>query len=71
MAAARSVCMEKLQSLRGMVDLLPQQTALWQRLEATARSHFERAVIREIRTPLLEPTELFARGIGEATDVVG
>jgi histidyl-tRNA synthetase len=71
MAAARSVCVEKLQSLRGMVDLLPQQTALWQRLEATARSHFERAVIREIRTPLLEPTELFARGIGEATDVVG
>jgi histidyl-tRNA synthetase len=62
---------EKLQSLRGMVDLLPQQTALWQRLEATARRHFERAVIREIRTPLLEPTELFARGIGEATDVVG
>ena len=71
MAAARSVCVEKLQSLRGMVDLLPPQTALWQRLEATARRHFERAVIREIRTPLLEPTELFARGIGEATDVVG
>jgi histidyl-tRNA synthetase len=71
MAAAGSVCVEKLQSLRGMLDLLPQQTALWQRLEATARRHFERAVLREIRTPLLEPTELFARGIGEATDVVG
>jgi histidyl-tRNA synthetase len=60
-----------LQSLRGMVDLLPERTPLWQRLEATARDHFRRAAIAEIRTPLLEATELFARGIGEATDVVG
>ena len=62
---------EKLQSLRGMVDLLPDHTPLWQHIEATARHHFQRAAIREIRTPLLEATELFARGIGEATDVVG
>jgi len=62
---------EKLQSLRGMVDLLPQSTPLWQRIEATARAHFARASIAEIRTPVLEATELFARGIGEATDVVG
>jgi histidyl-tRNA synthetase len=62
---------EKLQSLRGMVDLLPEQTPLWQRLEGTAREHFRRAGVQEIRTPLLEVTELFARGIGEATDVVG
>ena len=54
-----------------MVDLLPEQTALWQQIEATAREHFRRAAIAEIRTPLLEATELFARGIGEATDVVG
>ena len=54
-----------------MVDLLPERTPLWQHLEATAREHFRRAAIAEIRTPLLEPTELFARGIGEATDVVG
>ncbi len=54
-----------------MVDLLPDQTGLWQRIEATAREHFRRACVREIRTPLLEGTELFARGIGEATDVVG
>jgi histidyl-tRNA synthetase len=60
-----------LQSLRGLVDLLPEQTALWQQIEATAREHFRRAAIAEIRTPLLEATELFARGIGEATDVVG
>ena len=63
--------MEKLQSLRGMVDLLPDHTPLWQHIEATARRHFQRAAVREIRTPLLEATELFARGIGEATDVVG
>ena len=63
--------MASLQSLRGMVDLLPERTPLWQHLETTAREHFRRAAIAEIRTPLLEPTELFARGIGEATDVVG
>ena len=63
--------MEKLQSLRGMVDLLPAQTALWQRVENEAREQFRRACVQEIRTPLLEVTELFARGIGEATDVVG
>ncbi|MEB3319370.1 MAG: histidine--tRNA ligase [Cyanobium sp.] len=63
--------MASLQSLRGMVDLLPGQTSLWQYIEATAREHFRRAAVHEIRTPLLEVTELFARGIGEATDVVG
>jgi histidyl-tRNA synthetase len=62
---------EPLQSLRGMVDLLPERIGLWQHVEATAREHFRRAGVAEIRTPLLEATELFARGIGEATDVVG
>jgi histidyl-tRNA synthetase len=71
MAAACDLGVEKLQSLRGMVDLLPQQLALWQWVERKARHHFERAAIAEIRTPVLEVTELFARGIGEATDVVG
>ena len=61
----------QLQSLRGMVDLLPEQTRRWQAVEAMARDHFRRAGIEEIRTPLLEVTELFARGIGEGTDVVG
>jgi len=63
--------MTQLQSLRGMVDLLPEQTRRWQAVEAVAREHFRRAGIEEIRTPLLEVTELFARGIGEGTDVVG
>jgi len=62
---------EKLQSLRGMVDLLPQSTSLWQQVESRGREHFRRAGVQEIRTPLLEATQLFARGIGEATDVVG
>ncbi|MEC7381585.1 MAG: histidine--tRNA ligase, partial [Cyanobacteriota bacterium] len=63
--------MTQLQSLRGMVDLLPEQTRCWQAVESVARDHFRRAGLQEIRTPLLEVTELFARGIGEATDVVG
>ena len=63
--------MSQLQSLRGMVDLLPEQTRHWQNVEAVAREHFRRAGLEEIRTPLLEVTDLFARGIGEATDVVG
>jgi histidyl-tRNA synthetase len=60
-----------LQSLPGLSDLLPSDTPLWQRIEATAREHFRRAAIGEIRMPMLEATELFKRGIGEATDVVG
>ena len=63
--------MDPLQSLPGTSDLLPVETPLWQRIEATARDHFRRSAIGEIRTPLLEATELFKRGIGEATDVVG
>ena len=54
-----------------MVDLLSEQTALWQRVEALAREQFFRAAVQEIRTPILEGTDLFCRGIGEATDVVG
>ncbi len=54
-----------------MVDLLPDQTRRWQAVEAVARPHFQRSGVEEIRTPLLETTDLFARGIGEATDVVG
>ena len=53
------------------MDLLPLHTPQWQRVEAAAREQFRRAAVQEIRTPLLETTELFARGIGEATDVVG
>ena len=63
--------MTNLQSLRGMIDLLPSQAERWQKVEALARNHFRRAGLGEIRTPLIEHTELFSRGIGETTDVVG
>ena len=71
MGSVSGMALERLQTLRGMVDLLPQQTMVWQRVEETARQHFQRGGVQEIRTPLLEATALFARGIGEATDVVG
>ena len=60
-----------LQGLRGMADLLPEQVTRWQAVESLAREHFKRGGVHEIRTPLLESTDLFTRGIGEATDVVG
>ena len=54
-----------------MVDLLPGPLQRWQAVEAVARQHFLRSGFGEIRTPLLESTDLFCRGIGEGTDVVG
>ena len=63
--------MSQLQSLRGMVDLLPEALQRWQAVEAMAREHFQRSGFGEIRTPMLETTDLFCRGIGAATDVVG
>ena len=54
-----------------MVDLLPAQSHGWQKIESIALDHFRRAGLQEIRTPILEQTELFSRGIGENTDVVG
>jgi len=55
---------------RGMYDLLPDQIDQWHHLEDTARSLFYRFGYSEIRTPLLEETQLFTRGIGESTDIV-
>ncbi len=63
--------MASIQALRGTRDILPEETPLWQWVEGVARDHLQRAAYREIRPPLIEATELFARGIGEATDVVG
>ena len=59
-----------LKAVRGTRDLLPDQTPLWNRVEATARAVFARYGFGEIRTPVLEATELFARGVGEETDIV-
>ena len=63
--------METIKTLRGTRDILPEEAAVWQQLEATARAILTKAAYGEIRTPIFEQTELFARGIGEATDVVG
>ncbi|BAO44812.1 histidine--tRNA ligase [Thiolapillus brandeum] len=61
---------KKLQAVRGMRDILPDQTPLWQFVENTARQVFQSYAYREIRTPVLEMTELFKRSIGEVTDIV-
>jgi histidyl-tRNA synthetase len=62
--------MDKIRAVRGVRDILPAETAIWQAIEAAARGTFEPYGYREIRLPLFERTELFARGIGEATDIV-
>ena len=62
--------MTTLKAVRGTRDLLPPETALWNRIEATARAVFSRYNFGEIRTPIFEDTALFARGVGEETDIV-
>nr|WP_298410542.1 histidine--tRNA ligase [uncultured Halomonas sp.] len=62
--------MKNIQAIRGMNDLLPEQSPLWQYFEAQIRSLMRRYGYREIRTPILEQTALFARSIGEVTDIV-
>ncbi len=59
-----------IQSIRGMNDILPTQTPVWQSVENTLRSVLESYGYQEIRMPLLEATELFSRSIGEVTDIV-
>jgi histidyl-tRNA synthetase len=59
-----------IKSVRGTRDILPPDTALWNFVEATARDVFRAYNFQEIRTPIFESTELFARGVGEETDVV-
>jgi histidyl-tRNA synthetase len=62
--------MEAIQAIKGMNDLLPDQIHWWQKLESIARDLLETFGYRELRTPLLEKTELFARSIGASTDIV-
>ena len=60
----------KIQSLRGMHDLLPGNSEIWQYLEKTVADVLSRYSYQEIRFPVLEQTELFKRSVGEATDIV-
>ena len=62
--------MSILQAVRGTRDLFPPETGLWNHIEAIARQVFERYSFGEIRTPIFEETQLFARGVGEETDIV-
>ena len=57
-------------TIKGFKDILPQETGIWQMLESMAREVFKVFGFKEIRTPLLEWTELFSRGIGQETDIV-
>ncbi|TBU94436.1 histidine--tRNA ligase [Phytopseudomonas dryadis] len=61
---------KSLQAIRGMNDILPEQTPAWRYLETTLARLLDGYGYQEIRLPILEFTELFARGIGEGTDVV-
>jgi histidyl-tRNA synthetase len=57
-------------TIKGFKDILPEETPLWQWIEKNARDIFRVFGFKEIRTPLLEWTELFTRGIGQETDIV-
>jgi len=59
-----------IKAIRGMNDILPAQTPLWQFFEAQVKSVFDQYGYQEIRMPIAEKTDLFCRSIGEATDVV-
>lgn len=62
--------MQKFQSVRGMHDILPEEISQWREVEETFRRVCARANFSEIRTPVLEHTELFSRASGESSDVV-
>lgn len=61
---------KQLQSIRGIHDGLPAEVRVWRKVEAAARKVFSTYAFNEVRLPVLEPTELFVRSIGEATDIV-
>src|SRR6202050_4752210 len=59
-----------IRAIKGPRDLLPPDSAVWNRVERTAREVFRAYNYHEIRTPILEETQLFARGVGQETDIV-
>jgi histidyl-tRNA synthetase len=60
----------KFQAIKGVRDILPPESALWNRVEQAAREVFGTFGFNEIRLPIFEPTELFARSVGQETDIV-
>ena len=61
---------ERLVAVKGMNDILPPESARWEALEACVRTLMRRYAYESIRTPIVEPTALFVRGLGEITDIV-
>ncbi|MCO5976512.1 histidine--tRNA ligase [Ideonella oryzae] len=61
---------EQLKAVKGMNDILPPESARWEWFEATVRCVMQRYAYQNVRTPLVEPTPLFVRGLGEVTDIV-
>jgi hypothetical protein len=61
---------KQFQAIKGVRDILPPDTALWNWFEQTARQVLESYNFREIRLPIFEETDLFARSVGENTDIV-
>ena len=59
-----------IQAQKGTKDILPQESSNWQKMEEAALKIFSSANFSEIRTPIFEATELFARGVGDSTDIV-
>src|SRR5246500_1495242 len=59
-----------IRAIKGTRDLLPPDTAIWNRVERVAHEVFQVHNYHEIRTPILEETQLFARGVGQETDIV-
>jgi histidyl-tRNA synthetase len=69
-ATAKKEGRHKFQAIKGTRDILPPETALWNRVEQTAHDVFGTFGYGEIRLPIFEPTELFARAVGGETDIV-
>ena len=61
---------DKLTAVKGMNDILPAESAHWEWLEAQVRDLMAGYAYRNVRTPIVEPTGLFVRGLGEVTDIV-
>ena len=69
-ASRDATSQKKIQAIRGMNDLLPEQSVLWQYVERQVQALMRRYGYAEIRTPIVEQTALFKRSIGEVTDIV-
>ena len=68
--ASKVSAFKKLTAVKGMNDILPGESAKWEWLEGIVRNLMARYAYRNIRTPIVEPTALFVRGLGEVTDIV-